>query len=113
MGHGHIESEGNQVVTKMNPRGPKRVLDEGPKKSAIIRAAKRIAREEGEVTYSAIVSACPSAVINDATGEPVDKKAVFSLFREEIYGSWLGNRGASPEAGTGIVQLERILARYG
>ena len=66
-------------------RGPKRVLDEGSKKSAVIRAAKRISKEEGEVTYSAMVSACPNAMINPATGEPVDKKALFTLFREEIY----------------------------
>lgn len=66
-------------------RGPKRVLDEGWKKSAAIRAAKRIQRDEGEVTYSSMIAACPKALINPATGEAVDKKVVFTLFREELY----------------------------
>ena len=53
--------------------------------NAVIRAAKRIAREEGEVTYPSMVSACPKALVNPSTGEPVDKKAAFTLFREENY----------------------------
>ena len=66
------------------PRGPKRVL-EGCKKSAVVQAAKKLVRDKKEVTYSAMVSACPRALVNPATGEPVDKKCVYNVFREEIY----------------------------
>lgn len=65
-------------------RGPKRVL-EGGKKTGVIQAAKKLFREGKEVTYSAMVSACPKALINPSTGEPVDKKCVFQVFREDIY----------------------------
>ena len=66
------------------PRGPKRVLV-GGKKTGVIQAAKRLAREGKEVTYPAMVTACPKALINPSTGEPVDKMCVFQVFREEIY----------------------------
>ena len=69
---------------KDTPRGPKRVLA-GHKKGALIQAAKRIKREGGEVTYSAMVSACPAALTNPATGEPVSKKCLYTVFREDIY----------------------------
>ena len=65
-------------------RGPKRVLT-GCKKTAVISAAKRLTREGREVTYSTMVSECPNALTNPSTGEPVDKKLLFTVFREEIY----------------------------
>jgi len=65
-------------------RGPKRILT-GPKKNAVIQAAKRIKRDGGEVTYSAVVAACPTAVINPDTGEAVGKKLVYTVFREDCY----------------------------
>ena len=65
-------------------RGPKRILI-GGKKNAVIQAAKRIKREDGEVTYSAIVAACPTAVVNPDTGEAVDKKLVYTVFKEDCY----------------------------
>ncbi len=64
--------------------GRKRVL-RGPKKSAVVSAAKRIKAEGGEPTYSAMVAACPKALINPDTEEPVDTKAVFAVFRESCY----------------------------
>jgi|ETNmetMinimDraft_31_1059906.scaffolds.fasta_scaffold07589_1 hypothetical protein len=66
------------------PRGPKRVLV-GGKKTGVVQAAKKLARDGKEVTYPAMVSACPNALINPSTGEPVDKKCVFTVFREELY----------------------------
>ena len=63
-------------------RGPKRILS-GGKKSAVIQAAKRIKREGGEVTYAAVVDAAPTATLNPDTGEAVDKKLVFNVFRED------------------------------
>ena len=55
------------------------------KKSAVIQAAKRIKREGGELTYAAVVAAAPTAVLNPDTGEAVDKKLVFTVFREDCY----------------------------
>ncbi len=46
--------------------GRKRVL-RGPKKSAVVSAAKRIKAEGGEPTYSAVVAACPKALTNPDT----------------------------------------------
>ena len=66
------------------PRGPKRLLS-GPTRTAIVSAAKRLKSEGHEPTYSAIVAACPAAVKNPKTGEPVDKKRVYDVFREFCY----------------------------
>ena len=66
------------------PRGPKRVLA-GRRKDSAARTAKKLRRDGGEVTYSAMVSACPNALTNPATGQPVDKKLLFRVFREDIY----------------------------
>jgi len=65
-------------------RGPKRIIT-GGKKSAIVAAAKRIKREDGEPTYSAIVAACPQATLNPNTGEAVDPKLIYTVFREACY----------------------------
>jgi hypothetical protein len=65
-------------------RGPQRVL-RGPKKTAIISAAKRMVREKIEVTYPSMCGACPEAMKNPNTGEPVDKKALFTVFREDCH----------------------------
>ena len=35
-----------------------------------------------EPTYSNVVASCPNATKNNATGEPVDKKRVYAVFRE-------------------------------
>ena len=66
-------------------RGPARVL-KGGKKSAIVQAAKKLKREGTDITYPEIVAAAPSAILNPETGEPVDKKLVYRLFREDCHG---------------------------
>jgi len=65
-------------------RGPDRVL-KGPKKNGIIQAAKRLMRDEGEVTYSSCIAAAPNAAVNPATGEPVSPDLIYRVFLEEIY----------------------------
>ena len=66
------------------PRGPKRVL-RGPKLTAIVSAAKRLKAEGTEPTYSVVVAACPKATLNPATGQPVDKNLIYTVFREACY----------------------------
>ena len=66
------------------PRGPKRILC-GAKVTAIVSAAKRLKAAGEEPTYSAVVAACPQATLNPQTQEPVDKKLVFTVFREHCY----------------------------
>ena len=65
-------------------RGRKRVL-RGPKQTAIVAAAKRLKKQGEEPTYAAIVAACPTAVLNPDTEQPVDKKAVYTVFREACF----------------------------
>jgi len=38
--------------------------------------------EVGEVTYGAVVAACPKATLNADTEEPVSKQLVYIVFRE-------------------------------
>ena len=57
----------------------------GAKTSAVAAAAKRLKRNGDEPTYSAVVAACPRAVTNPTTGEPVDKKLVYAVFQECCY----------------------------
>ena len=66
------------------PRGPKRVLT-GVKVTAIVSAAKRLKAEGEEPTYTAVVAACPKATANPKTQEPVDKKLVYTVFKERCY----------------------------
>ena len=61
--------------------GPKRVLC-GPKQTAIVSAAKRLKSEGQEPTYAALIAACPQATLNPKTGQQIDKKCVFTVFRE-------------------------------
>jgi hypothetical protein len=65
-------------------RGPKRVLT-GVKVTAIVSAAKRLKAAGDEPTYAAVVAACPAATLNPATGQPVDKARVYTVFRESCY----------------------------
>ena len=53
--------------------------------TAIASAAKRMKAEGTEPTYGGVVAACPRATRNPATGEPVDKKLVYTVFREVCY----------------------------
>ena len=65
-------------------RGPKRLL-RGPKLTAVVSAAKRLKAEGTEPTYSVVVAACPKATLNPATGQPVDKSLIYTVFREACY----------------------------
>ena len=65
-------------------RGRKRVL-RGPKQTAIVAAAKRLKKQGDEPTYAAIVAACPTATLNPDTELPVDKRAVYNVFREACF----------------------------
>ncbi|CAK0801209.1 unnamed protein product [Prorocentrum cordatum] len=65
-------------------RGRKRAL-RGPKQTAIVAAAKRLKKQGEEPTYAAIAAACPTAALNPDTGQPVDKKAVYTVFREACF----------------------------
>ena len=62
-------------------RGRKRVLT-GAKALAVERCAKAHKAKGGEVTYGHSCGNCPDAVINPATGKPVDKRAIYTVFRE-------------------------------
>ena len=62
-------------------RGRKRALT-GAKAVAIERSAKAHKANGGEVTYAHVVGNCRDAVKNPATGKPVDKRAVYMVFRE-------------------------------
>ena len=57
----------------------------GVKVTAIVSAAKRIKDSGDEPTYSAVVAARPKATHNPATGEAVDKSALYAVFRESCY----------------------------
>ena len=65
-------------------RGPKRVLS-GVKITAIVSACKKMRKEEDEATYNEVVARCPLATMNPETGEPVDKKLVYRVFRENCH----------------------------
>ena len=65
-------------------RGPKRVL-RGGKVGAIVSACKKLRAEEEEATYNELVSRCPTATLNPDTGEAVDKKLVYRVFRENCH----------------------------
>ena len=54
-------------------------------KNAIAQAAMAMKRRKIEPTFPRIVAACPAAIINHATGKPVDKKRVYDVFRELCY----------------------------
>ena len=62
-------------------RGRKQVLT-GLAKGVIKRSAEAILRRGGEPTYRGVCGACPEAVRNPETKNPVDKKRVYAVFRE-------------------------------
>ena len=63
-------------------RGPARILV-GAKRNAIVSAVQNKKRKNEVIAYSTMVAACcPEAMKNPATGEPVDKKLLFTVFRE-------------------------------
>ena len=64
--------------------GPAPALS-GQAKNAIAQAAMAMKKRKIEPTFPRIVAACPTAIINPATGKPVDKKRVCDVFRELCY----------------------------
>ena len=65
-------------------RGRKRVL-RGPKATAVASSAKTQKTGGCEPTYQSVLATCPDAVLNPATGKPVNKKAVYQVFEERCY----------------------------
>lgn len=65
-------------------RGRKPALT-GLARSSIQRSAEAIKRSGGEPTFTRILASCPEAVKNPATGKPVDKKRVYSVFEEQCF----------------------------
>ena len=64
--------------------GPEPALN-GTCRAAIARSAMCLKERQGEPTYRNTVAFCPAAVQNPATGRPVDKKRVYSVFREDCH----------------------------
>ena len=65
-------------------RGRKPALS-GLAKSVIARSAMTIKRKGGEPTYKRMVGACPDAVKNPSSGNPVGKKRVYDVFQSQCY----------------------------
>ena len=65
-------------------RGRKRVLT-GAKALAIVNCAMAKRKKGGDPTYGHICGNCPDAVKNPETGKPVDKRAVYTVFKERCY----------------------------
>ena len=57
----------------------------GAKRKLLARSAMAMAQRGEEPTYPALVAANPKALLNPATGEPVDKKNVYDILRAECY----------------------------
>ena len=53
--------------------------------ASIARSAMALKEAGKEPTYRRVVSRCPKAVVNPATGKPVSKKRVYDVFREHCY----------------------------
>ena len=64
--------------------GRKRALSEQARQS-IKRSAEAIKESGLEPTYPLILARCPNATRNPDTGEPVDKRAVYDVFRTLCY----------------------------
>ena len=65
-------------------RGRKRVLT-GDKALTVERSAKECKANGGDPTYAHVCSTCSDAVVNPQTGRPVDKRAVYVVFKEQCY----------------------------
>ena len=92
--------------------GPAPALS-GQAKNAIAQAAMAMKKRKIEPTFPRIVAACPTAIINLATGKPVDKKRVYDVFRELCYDEdtdhpW-SHRARFSKAALTETQIERRL----
>ena len=70
--------------TSEAPRGRKRALSPQAR-GTIKRCAEALKKGHLEPTYPLILARCPNATRNPATGEPVDKRAVYEVFRTQCY----------------------------
>ena len=57
----------------------------GLARSVIKRSAESTKRNGGEPTFVRILGSCPGAVKNPSTDQPVDKKRVYDVFRDDCY----------------------------
>ena len=64
--------------------GPKPVL-RGAKLTALCNSAMKQKRKLGDVSFRSLVSTCPNALRNPDTGEPVDKKQVYTALKQHCY----------------------------
>ena len=98
-------------------RGRKPALD-GTAKNAIKRSAEAMKSNGGEPTYPRICGSCPQAVLNPDTDQPVDKKRVYDIFRNDCYDAeadrpWKHMRRLTKTALPGnIVQARATWQRY-
>ena len=94
-------------------RGRKRVLT-GVKALAVANCAQSKKAKGGDPTYGHVCGNCPNAVMNPATGKPVDKRAVYEVFRTRCYddeahpeNTWSNRARLSRKALTDDMKLRR------
>ena len=94
-------------------RGRKRVL-QGAKALAIANCARSKKARGGDPTYGQVCGSCKDAVINPDTGNPVDKRAVYVVFKERCYddpedpdNTWSNRPRLSRKAITEEVRVKR------
>ena len=80
-----------------------------------LRGAPRARRRWGvDPTYAQVCGSCKDAVINPDTGKPVDKRAVYTVFKERRYddpedpeNTWSNRPRLSRKAITEEVRIKR------
>ena len=94
-------------------RGRKRVL-QGAKALAIANCAQSKKARGVDPTYGQVCGSCKDAVINPGTGNPVDKRAVYVVFKERCYddpedpdNTWSNRPRLSRKAITEEVRIKR------
>jgi hypothetical protein len=55
------------------------------KRRAIAQSAMALKNNGSEPTYALVLAQCPRAALNPATGEPVGKKRIYDIMREDCY----------------------------
>ena len=91
----------------------KRVL-QGAKALAIANCAQSKKARGADPTYGQVCGSCTDAVINPGTGKPVDKRAVYVVFKERCYddpqdpdNTWPNRPRLSRKAITEEVRIKR------
>ena len=70
--------------------GPQPVLS-GAKRRKVAKKAMDMKNAGIEPTYSRVLAECGSDVVNPATGRPLDKRAIYNVFRTDCYDEDSGN----------------------